>query len=401
MAESGGLKMNKIYLISGACGCGKSSLSKELASMIDKIFLIGGDELNEFFHEKEDVAWEDRLKITWENIIAIAQTALRNNLNIIIDYVVEEELPRLMEGLAEYEFELRYIVLVASEQHIRARIMARGDVDLIDRALFLRNKLMNVEVNIPYLYDNSDKEIKDEVYDFLNNSRFIYDNGLLNKATEIYIPLEEEVQMYQEYIDYVKAYLDTNNGERSQKKELSFRSRTAHSERVYKLARKLSAGISGINENVLFTAATFHDIGHSIDKDNSEHSVRSADIFKEYAITYDMDKTFAEEVYTLIKHHSNKELLKQATTPIELILLMEADLLEEEGAMGIVYDCMAVGALNPTRFEDAYYHIKKYSAKILEYNPMVTDLAKKYWTQKQKTIIDFLEQLEFELNIVD
>jgi len=74
--------------------------------------------------------------------------------------------------------------------------------------------------------------------------------------------------MYQDYLDYVKAYLNTNNGERSLKKEHSFRSRSAHSERVYKLARKLSAGITGINENVLFTAATFHDIGHSIDKDN-------------------------------------------------------------------------------------------------------------------------------------
>jgi len=80
---------------------------------------------------------------------------------------------------------------------------------------------------------------------------------------------------------------------------------------------------------------------------------------------------------------------------------MEADLLDEEGTMGIVYDCMTVGALNPSSFEDAYYHIKKYSARILEFNPMVTDLAKKYWTQKQKIIIDFLGQLEFELNIVD
>ncbi|MDF2941755.1 MAG: family ATPase [Herbinix sp.] len=166
--------MNTIYLISGPCGCGKSTLSNELASIIDKSFLITGDELHNFFHGKDDIAWEDRLKITWQNIIAITQIALQNQLNIIIDYVVEEELPQLIEGLTGYDFELRYIVLVASEQTIKNRITARGDVELINRAFFLRTKLMNSEENIPYLYDNNDKVLKEETEDILNDTRFIY-----------------------------------------------------------------------------------------------------------------------------------------------------------------------------------------------------------------------------------
>ncbi len=134
--------MNKIYLISGPCGCGKSTLSKELALTVDRSILIGGDKLHDLFSGKEDVAWGERLKITWENIISVTQNALRNQLNVIIDYVVEEELPQLLAGLTEYEFELRYMVLTTSEQNIRSRITTRGDVELIDRALFLRNMII-------------------------------------------------------------------------------------------------------------------------------------------------------------------------------------------------------------------------------------------------------------------
>jgi uncharacterized protein len=207
--------------------------------------------------------------------------------------------------------------------------------------------------------------------------------------------------VYQEYIDYVKAYLVAHNGDKSRKKEHGFRSRAAHCERVYNLARKLSSDITGVHEKALFIAAIFHDIGYCADKDNKEHAIRSTIIFNEYALQYKMDQTLADEIVMLIRLHSNKSLLKSEGTPIELILLMEADLLDEEGAMGIVYDCMAKGALNPTGFEDAYYHIMKYSGKILEVNPMVTDLAKEYWARKQKIMRDFLEQLAFELDIIE
>jgi uncharacterized protein len=45
-------------------------------------------------------------------------------------------------------------------------------------------------------------------------------------------------------------------------------------------------------------------------------------------------------VVFLVKNHSNKQLMTAKGTPLELILLMEADLLDETGALSIVWDCM-------------------------------------------------------------
>ena len=63
----------------------------------------------------------------------------------------------------EYSANLYYVVLTASEDAIRQRITERGDVDMIERALFLKNKLDNMPVNQGHLFDNTDKSIEEEL----------------------------------------------------------------------------------------------------------------------------------------------------------------------------------------------------------------------------------------------
>ncbi len=166
--------MNSVYLITGACGCGKSTLSKKLMYELEHSILITGDELHGFFGDKREISWPERLRITWENIISVTQNSLRNRLNVIIDYVVEDELPLLLEGLKEFEYDLRYMVLDAGEESIRSRITKRGDVGQIERALFLREKLRKEHLNQPYLYDNSDKTVEDEMNAIMYDIRYRY-----------------------------------------------------------------------------------------------------------------------------------------------------------------------------------------------------------------------------------
>ena len=149
--------------------------------------------------------------------------------------------------------------------------------------------------------------------------------------------------------------------------------------------------------DALYTAAVFHDIGY-MNRDNDRHAVRSGKAFHEYAVCCCMEEAFREKVERLIYAHSNKALLKKKDTSLELILLMEADLLDEEGAMGIVWDCMAMGNIHASSYGAAYYHIMENSNKE-EPNPMVTEKARKFWEEKKRVAAEFADTLAEDLMI--
>ena len=76
---------------------------------------------------------------------------------------MEEELPLLQKLAREHDAKLYYIVLTASEEAITKRIQERGDVEMVERALFLKNKLDHLPENQGHLYDNTGKAVEQEV----------------------------------------------------------------------------------------------------------------------------------------------------------------------------------------------------------------------------------------------
>ena len=167
--------MSKIIFISGACGSGKSTFSELYARRIvnetgKAVYLIHGDDLHRGFIEPEDkdsffkdgqasdtVHWEDILRFNWDCILSIAERALSDGLDVVIDYVIENELPRV-KALAERSgAELYYIVLTAEEAELERRILRRGDTDMTERALFLKKELDSAPFNKGHIFDNTGK----------------------------------------------------------------------------------------------------------------------------------------------------------------------------------------------------------------------------------------------------
>ena len=165
--------MAKIIFISGPCGCGKTTLTNAFARyMVNRdhktMYVIHGDDFHAGFKEPEDkgdffvdgqasdtVHWEDILRFNWDCIMQTAERALADNLDVVIDYVIETELPRV-KALAEGNgADLYYIVLTATEEEIERRIRYRGDLDLIERAKFLKRKLDAMPENQGHLIDNT------------------------------------------------------------------------------------------------------------------------------------------------------------------------------------------------------------------------------------------------------
>ena len=184
--------MNKIILISGPCGTGKSTFAdayaRHLVSENGKtVYVIHGDDFHEGFVEPEykgdffvngeasdAVLWEDILIFNWDCIIATAGRALSQGIDVIIDYVIEDELPRVSKLASSYGASLYYIVLTATEDELERRIRNRGDIDLIERAKFLKRKLDSLPENAGHIYDNTDKPLEKMINEIeLNNYKVL------------------------------------------------------------------------------------------------------------------------------------------------------------------------------------------------------------------------------------
>ena len=173
--------MAKIIFISGTCGSGKTTFadaySRHLVSNDHKtVYVIHGDDFHRGFVEPEDkgdffengqasdqALWKSILQFNWDCIIATAQRALQDNLDVVIDYVVEDEFERLRKLSEMNHASLYYIVLTADADEIEKRIKSRGDVDMIDRALFLKKKLEAMPENQDHIYDNTGKNTEDVI----------------------------------------------------------------------------------------------------------------------------------------------------------------------------------------------------------------------------------------------
>ncbi|MGV3487376.1 MAG: AAA family ATPase [Tuberibacillus sp.] len=146
-----------IYIFSGPCGVGKSTITKAFAGKLGKAVLIEGDEIHSMLPEDADIPWETGLSIVWKNLVSLTKNFHEGGLDVIIDFVVEEELAWFCRQFSE-DISIYYIVLRADAETLIKRINARGDHYIIDRSLFLLNKLEASSQNQPYLFDTTDKD---------------------------------------------------------------------------------------------------------------------------------------------------------------------------------------------------------------------------------------------------
>ena len=174
--------MADIYFISGPCGCGKTTLTDALAKYMVKVekkrqvYVIHGDDFHQGFvlrayeedtywengQAADQIEWTEILKFNWECILDVAAKALKRGMDVLIDYIVEDELPLLKDLAKEYNAVLHYLVITASADEIKKRIEKRGDTEMIERALFLKEKLENATENQGHIYDNTGKNIEQE-----------------------------------------------------------------------------------------------------------------------------------------------------------------------------------------------------------------------------------------------
>ena len=136
---------------------------------------------------------------------------------------------------------------------------------------------------------------------------------------------------YSEVIEFVKK----TSSENGRPNLYPFRNRYEHTMRVYRWAIRLQTKLGG-DLDVIVLAALLHDVGW---EDERPHNEVSAEIAVEYLDSIGVDPALITKVGEIILQHSDKDTERELS--IEAKIVMDADLLDEVGAIGIMWDCMA------------------------------------------------------------
>ena len=173
--------MSRIIFVSGTCGSGKTVITDAYARYLvnrDKktVYVIHGDDFHQGFVEPEDKGdfftdgqasdpslWNDIIRFNWDCILSTADRALEKDLDVLIDYVIEDELDLVKDLAKKHNAQLFYIVLTADEQELTERIRKRGDTDMIGRSLFLKKELEEMPDNKGHLCDTTGKNIDEMI----------------------------------------------------------------------------------------------------------------------------------------------------------------------------------------------------------------------------------------------
>lgn len=173
-----------------------------------------------------------------------------------------------------------------------------------------------------------------------------------------------------------------------------FRSRSLHMERVAAWVYRCSLDLPQRERDLLVTAAILHDVGYSVDTDGITHAHSGIPIVRSYLKSRMMPEGDIDHICDIIQRHSDKTCLKCPDNDPDFQLLIEADHIDETGAMSIVWDILASMTVPEPSVANTLNHISRYSMKMLQEFPMKTSYASRIWQEKQKLVLDFYTSVQ-------
>ena len=193
---------------------------------------------------------------------------------------------------------------------------------------------------------------------------------------------------YAEVIEFVRK----QTAENGRPPNYPFRSRFEHTMRVYRWAIKLQSKLGG-DLDIIVLAALLHDIGWD---EVRPHGEVGAEIAVDYLDSLGVDPEKIAKIGEIIMMHSGKDT--EAELSLECRIVMDADLLDEVGAVGILWDAMATAQEDEASYKRAYYRIKNfYRINKPKIKRCKTDAGRVEYNKRMQLIEEFIFQLEKEL----
>lgn len=166
--------MNKLYIITGPAGVGKSTVSKGVASSLEKSVLIEGDDIYNQFVGGRISPWKENapLNLFWENCIMLIDNYLKNGYDVVFNYIIKEKQFNKLKMMFK-NYEIKFTVLLVDEETIIKRDKERPlDCQMGERSLILLNEFKNQNYNENYILDSTNLTIDQTVNEVLKNDKF-------------------------------------------------------------------------------------------------------------------------------------------------------------------------------------------------------------------------------------
>lgn len=174
-----------------------------------------------------------------------------------------------------------------------------------------------------------------------------------------------------------------------------FRNRFDHTLRVQNWARRLHTVEGGDLEIVTF-AVLFHDTGWS---ETVDHALVGAELAEGYLLDKGVDPLLVDRIVSAVRTH-NKRQVYQEGLPIENLIVMDADLLDEIGVTTLVWDALSTAMEEDPGYvrvleKDLKFHQKARERSIY----LKTGTGRKLYAERLAVWEMCLSHLRYELGL--
>ena len=177
-----------------------------------------------------------------------------------------------------------------------------------------------------------------------------------------------------------------------------FRQVVDHCVRCVHWARRIQS-FEGGELNIIETSVLFHDIGKCLDVGKREHGWHSARLCQEYLASINYDRNRAKAIVSIVRHHT--EHCSGRERSLEAQIASDSDLLDETGAMVVLWDCLGLPEEVMRSYTEAYQKIDR-NFRASSGEPLFfTATGRMLYHERRRILKTFLQDLRFELGLDD
>ena len=196
-------------------------------------------------------------------------------------------------------------------------------------------------------------------------------------------------------LENVKQFAKQRIEENHRPNRYPFRSRYKHTLRVLNWAERLVAAEGGDLEVVQY-AALLHDIGWD---ELIEHALVGRQMAEVFLTSHGYPEAKKAMVLEAIENH-NKRLGDSSQLNLESRIIMDADILDEVGAMSITWDAIAAAAEPDVTYKSILDRIETYYAQLASRVPWLqTGTGRKLYEERLTVYSNFIVAYRYELGI--